>query len=501
MELTVALIYGCICQQALSQGWGMWCRFLLLFFCIVCLNIPAYGAVFTVSTQQEFVAALEGTAINKQDDEIRILYGADIQSLEYEREPGYSLRIVGGFANDFTERVYASSSESSVVAEIHPGIPEPQKSTTGPVPDSSISAKPAAVTSSVIATGGTEVVLGVPGYEWRHGCGPTAVGMVAGYYDMRGYDDLFDGSASSQTDGVNQGIASQHNSSNPGHYEDYSQPIDSSGSLQNDKSEPGEIAHDSDCIADLMRTSWSVDDMRYGWSYSNMIAPSLVSYAALRNPGYSVTTTEYYMSYNPQLTWDVFTGEIDNNRPMVFLVDTNADGSTDHFVTIVGYRDSPSRQYGCLDTWSPASSVRWCNFQPMGSGVSWGVFGGAGFEFAPLDSAVSLAPIYNILLDAIDYSPIEVNAPGPDSSVWRYDSHPPMAWNSSFEGTQVRFELFRNGVSLGEYAGWQDNDGIGMRSTPVDASWPNGDGYRLKMFSDTGILGWSEPFAITENIE
>ncbi len=204
--------------------------------------------------------------------------------------------------------------------------------------------------------------------------------MIAGYYDAKGFPDLFTGAAAVQTEAVQQGIASQRSSVPYGHYEDYSLPMDSSGNIQADRSETGG-AHTSDSLADFMRTSWSVDDMPYGWSWSDMIAPSLLSYAALKNSSYLVTATDYYMQGSPTLTWSVLTAEIDNGRPMVFLVDSDADGWTDHFVAVVGYRDTPTRQYGCLDTWAPAEVVRWEDFQPMASGQSFGIFGATSFSF------------------------------------------------------------------------------------------------------------------------
>jgi len=106
----------------------------------------------------------------------------------------------------------------------------PQQSKTGPEPPAAVSSKAwgsaAAMEGDVNAA--TVTVLGVPGYGWRHGSAPTALGMVAGYYHLQGYAALFDGDAASQTEAVNQGIASQRSSGNPGHYEDYSLPIDGS---------------------------------------------------------------------------------------------------------------------------------------------------------------------------------------------------------------------------------------------------------------------------------
>ena len=37
------------------------------------------------------------------------------------------------------------------------------------------------------------VIGAVPPYLWRHGCGPTAAGMVMGYWDGQGFPDLIPG--------------------------------------------------------------------------------------------------------------------------------------------------------------------------------------------------------------------------------------------------------------------------------------------------------------------
>ncbi len=95
-----------------------------------------------------------------------------------------------------------------------------------------------------LAPGARSVVIdGVPGYEWRHGCGPTAIGMVIGYHDTHGFDALIPGDASTQTSEVDQAIASERSPGDPGHYEDYSLPYDDEGTgLLADRSEdpPGD---------------------------------------------------------------------------------------------------------------------------------------------------------------------------------------------------------------------------------------------------------------------
>jgi hypothetical protein len=109
----------------------------------------------------------------------------------------------------------------------------PRQSKTGPVPPDAVVARDAANQNQSFESHTAEVTLSAPGYLWRHGCGPTAVGMVVGYYDGQGYEDLIPGEAATQTSDVNQAIASGGNSSSPNppgseeHYEDYARPQDS----------------------------------------------------------------------------------------------------------------------------------------------------------------------------------------------------------------------------------------------------------------------------------
>src|SRR5690606_6736880 len=95
-----------------------------------------------------------------------------------------------------------------------PPPPDDQQSTSGPEPPAGLAR------GGAEAAGGAGIVIpGVPAYTWYRGCGPTAAGMVIGYWDGRGYD-IVPGNAASQTPAVNNMIASS------GHYDGYSQPID-----------------------------------------------------------------------------------------------------------------------------------------------------------------------------------------------------------------------------------------------------------------------------------
>ena len=96
--------------------------------------------------------------------------------------------------------------------------------------------EPAIGARRAVAAAG-ETVLPVPAYLWRDGCGPTATGMVLGYWDGHGFPDLVPGDASTDTPAAYQMIASHGTAGAPGHYEDYSLPEDDAGALAPDRSE------------------------------------------------------------------------------------------------------------------------------------------------------------------------------------------------------------------------------------------------------------------------
>jgi hypothetical protein len=263
--------------------------------------------------------------------------------------------------------------------EINPDLRMiPGQSTTGPLPPAGVREKRP---DKAPLARSDRLTIGVPAYLWRHGCGPTALGMVVGYFDTHGYPGLIPGDASQQTEAVNQVIASQRDAEHPQHYEDYSLPIDTeTGGILPDKSAPpAGDEHPSNCIADFMHTSWSADWNRYGWSWSDMIGTAWIHYVNLVAPEYEPQYEDFFQ-YGKPVTWEVLKGEINANRPMVFLVDTDGNGNTDHFVTVIGYRESQGfREYACLDTWAPADVVRWEKFLPMSAGAPWGIYSGTRF--------------------------------------------------------------------------------------------------------------------------
>ena len=267
--------------------------------------------------------------------------------------------------------------DSSVLPE---GWPEDAQSTTGPVPPEGIDRGQQGDLAPEVQV----VLSGVPAYIWHNGCGPTAAGMVIGYWDGQGFPDLVPGSASTQTAAVNNMISSS------GNYNDYCLPIDSYPNLLPDKSEaPFGDEHPNDCVADLMRTSQSYYSNYYGWSWYSDVDNALQGYVSMVAPHYTATVVNQPWG---TFTWNSFRAEIDAGRPVVLLVDTDGDGGTDHFVTAYGYRDDGgTNQYACRDTWD--TGIHWYNFAQMASGRPWGIYGATTFR---LSGSVAPGPlVYN----------------------------------------------------------------------------------------------------------
>jgi Leucine-rich repeat (LRR) protein len=258
---------------------------------------------------------------------------------------------------------------------------ERYQSTTGPVPPPGVNTRGYILSAAQLAE--ATVIPGVPQYAWRRGCGPTSVGMVLGYYDTHGFSGLIPGDASTQTTEVDTAISSQ------GNWDDYCLPMDDwPNPVLPDRSElPAGDEHANDSVADFMRTSWSINNHNYGWGFDSYVTAGFVNWASLRGVGTGSSSVYYFSSFS----WTSLKSEIDNRRPLVFLVDTDADGFTDHFVTVVGYNSSG--QYGCYNTWN--DGVRWYDYEEMDAGVSWGVSKVHTFQIAALNPGslqVTLTP-------------------------------------------------------------------------------------------------------------
>ena len=239
------------------------------------------------------------------------------------------------------------------------------------------------------------VLWDVPSYFWWHGCGPTAGGMIAGYWDNHGCPDLIPGSSDwfYNTTEIRESIAStgdgdgtENNPGTPGtgHVGDYAlyDGVNDKGwdPPYPDMSEvnPGG-AHSHDCLADFMGTSRSDVGKGYGSTRSQYLAGSydistgMADYTSWR--GYSFNCDYDGWIFTP--SFQDYVNELKCGRPVLMLVDSNGDGTQDHYVAGIGYRNiNGYDEYGCLDTWGDSNHVvRWERWRDESSSYEWGVDG------------------------------------------------------------------------------------------------------------------------------
>ncbi len=216
---------------------------------------------------------------------------------------------------------FSSTLQSSTLSVTNPN--PTTFSTTGPT------APP--VSSNNIISGQTLQTLSItsdgnlldetPKYVWLHGCGPTAVGMLFGYYDIKYNTHFLDGNAEQLHYVANSIVSNQH-------YNDYSQPIDNDYIIA-DKSETGN-PHSDNSLADFLGTSVSIDGLQYGWGFVSKIATGIEQYAAYK--GYDIQA-QYYDGF----TISDFKKEIDEGRPFIAFINGGGSNYANHFVTVVGY--------------------------------------------------------------------------------------------------------------------------------------------------------------------
>jgi len=175
------------------------------------------------------------------------------------------------------------------------------------------------------------------------GCGPTAAGMIIGYWDGHGYPNLITAgigtnSWTTNQQGVMDTIAS------PQHIDDYLGYGDGKDRL--DVNPGGPPYHADNSLADFMGASSGLV-LKDGESYENLQCVGMVDYAKYCGYPYAHGFYAYFGGL-----WDIFVAEIDAGRPMEFFVDTDGDNTASHFVTAIGYDDTPGAlQYYCYDTY------------------------------------------------------------------------------------------------------------------------------------------------------
>jgi len=220
----------------------------------------------------------------------------------------------------------------------------------------------AVLAAAQVAGAGTVTLTGMPAYSPLHGgCGPTAAGMIIGYWDAHGYPDLITGGDGSNSWTTNQAaiqtvIASQE------HFDDY---------WGTDAASP----HADNCIADFMLAS--LDPLGDGLSYAHKQDDGLRGYAAYA--GYTSAQSDWVWQTN---LWPLLVAEINAGRPLEFYVDSDGNNDPDHFVAVFGYDDTPgTERYACYTGYD--SAVHWFDFAPVAPGQAYGVETGTWFNPTP----------------------------------------------------------------------------------------------------------------------
>lgn len=215
------------------------------------------------------------------------------------------------------------------------------------------------LTLSCSSASAETIISGVPAYAWYHGCGPTSIGMVLGYWDIHGYPNLFD----AQGNDVYLTASVQDQISSPAHNAKYDPDPDISDSIL--------PVPPYTSIADWCGTS--VGSQPFGGSLVSNIAPAVVSYAAYR--GYEFQTSLTRLPIDS--TWNLLESEVNAGRPILFYVDADGDGLADHFVPAFGYDNNyngDGRYYACYTTGSESETPFWTKFQSKTAGNLYGVY-------------------------------------------------------------------------------------------------------------------------------
>ena len=195
------------------------------------------------------------------------------------------------------------------------------------------------------------VIADVTAYYYNSGCGPTAGGMVIGYWDYYIEKTLTPGLD------CNLVVGSAAVGRTP------NDPLMNSQQV-------------NDMIGDLS-SSMGTESGRTDYDH---IETGLEDYAGILGQGW---TSEGQTYRGPGLTWDVVKQEIDSQRPMVFFVDSDVDGTPDHFVTVIGYCELDNANlYAFYSTYD--FGVWWASFDSSKKGNFFGVNAGVSFDISPI---------------------------------------------------------------------------------------------------------------------
>ncbi len=258
--------------------------------------------------------------------------------------------------------------------------------------------------------GASNVLTGVPAFDWTYGCSPTSAAMLFGYYDTHGYPNMYAGPA-------NSGVCPLTNSVwGPGQTPIAASHIDidgrtAKGSVEDYWGSPDPYIgvwpeHTSDSTTDFMGTSQS----KYGnpdgstTFFSSLSGTPLVDYTApagrmdgchgmrlfAESRGYTVETNfTQYIAEGPQgrvggFTFEDFKSEIDAGRPVLIHV-------TSHSMLGYGYNISGNTIY-VHDTWDYQDhTMEWGGTYPYYGGVSLQQYAVTVLRLAPAGATYTLS--------------------------------------------------------------------------------------------------------------
>lgn len=219
--------------------------------------------------------------------------------------------------------------------------------------------------------------------EWYYGCAPTSGGCMFAYWNDNGFPNLIENS-------VEEAIATESHITT--FYED---PIvgDRGSTWYGSTNDPGTSdGYVDNCIADFMGTSrfkdeglsnggsWPGWDVTSGDIGDRTIGSGLVDFAEYRGYSALVNVWEHpgTLGGDGLGTWEALVAEIDAGRPVMFGVDSDADGKADHAVPVFGY-DEDTHQYYAYSEWGSDPfapgyyGAVWSDFTGTAAGVEWGV--------------------------------------------------------------------------------------------------------------------------------
>ncbi len=138
---------------------------------------------------------------------------------------------------------------------------------------------------------------------------------------------------------------------------------------------------------------------------------------------------------------------------------------TDHFVTIVGYRETNGYpEYACWDTWS-TTLLRWQQFRSMSNTYAWGVWGGFSFSLSATTPTPTPTPTETATPTPTPTAPAVTDTTAPTTTATGLDD----AWHNASVTVSFAATDAESGVASTEYS---LDGGAWTRGTSLTVSVP-----------------------------